>query len=130
MVQRNWSLLSYWWVKWKSLSYVQLFATPWPVQSMEFSRPEYGSGYPFPFPGDLPNPGIRPGSPALQADCTHWVVRELLEELIVTLMCWFILAFCHLSEKDVAFTRIKVDQWEKILDSKNYYSNVCCSFYY
>ena len=36
--------------------------------SMEFSRPEYWSGYPFPSPGDLPNPGIKGGSPALQAD--------------------------------------------------------------
>ena len=36
--------------------------------SMEFSRQEYWSGYPFPSPGDLPNPGIEPGSPSLQAD--------------------------------------------------------------
>ena len=35
---------------------------------MEFSRPEYWSGQPFPSPGDLPNPGIEPRSPALQAD--------------------------------------------------------------
>ena len=35
---------------------------------MEFSRPEYWSGKPFPSPGDLPNPGIKPRSPALQAD--------------------------------------------------------------
>ena len=35
---------------------------------MEFSRSEYWSGYPFPSPGDLPNPGIEPRSPALQAD--------------------------------------------------------------
>ena len=35
---------------------------------MVFSRPEYWSGYSFPSPGDLPNPGIEPGSPALQAD--------------------------------------------------------------
>ena len=34
-----------------------------PVQSMEFSRPEYWSGYPFPSPGDIPNPGIEPRSP-------------------------------------------------------------------
>ena len=34
----------------------------------EFSRQEYYSGLPFPFPGDLPNPGIKSGSPALQAD--------------------------------------------------------------
>ena len=35
---------------------------------MEFSRLEYWSGWPFPFPGDLPNPGIKPRSPALQVD--------------------------------------------------------------
>ena len=35
--------------------------------SMEFSRQEYWSGLPFPSPGDLPDPGIEPGSPALQA---------------------------------------------------------------
>ena len=35
---------------------------------MEFSRPEYWSGSPFLSPGDLPNPGIEPGSLALQAD--------------------------------------------------------------
>ena len=57
----------------KLLSRVQLFATPWPVayqapQSTEFSREEDWSGLPFPSPGDLPNPGIEPGSPALQAD--------------------------------------------------------------
>ena len=54
----------------KSLSCVRLFATPWTVayqasQSMRFSRHEYWSGLPFPSPGDLPNPGIEPGSPAL-----------------------------------------------------------------
>ena len=48
-------------------------ATPWTVAyqvppSMEFSRQEYWSGLPFPSPGDLPNPGIEPRSPALQAD--------------------------------------------------------------
>ena len=35
---------------------------------MEFSRPEYWSGWPFPSSGGLSNPGIEPGSPALQAD--------------------------------------------------------------
>ena len=35
---------------------------------MEFSRQEYWSGLPFPSPGDLPNPGTEPGSPALEAD--------------------------------------------------------------
>ena len=36
--------------------------------SMGFLRQEYWSGLPFPSPGDLPDPGIEPGSPALQAD--------------------------------------------------------------
>ena len=54
--------------KWKSLSHVQLFATPWTIQSMEFSRLEYWSAKAFPSPGDLPNPGIEPRSPALQMD--------------------------------------------------------------
>ena len=35
---------------------------------MEFSRSDYWSGQPFPSPGDLPNPGLKPKSPALQAD--------------------------------------------------------------
>ena len=57
----------------KSLSRVRLFATPWTIAqqappSMELSRQEYWSGLPFPSPGDLPHPGIEPGSPALQAD--------------------------------------------------------------
>ena len=46
---------------------------PWTVAhqaplSMGFSRQEYWSGLPFPSPGDLPNPGVQPGSPALWAD--------------------------------------------------------------
>ena len=56
----------------ESLSHVQLFAIPWTVayqaSSMGFSRQEYWSGLPFPSPGDLPDPGIKPRSPALQAD--------------------------------------------------------------
>ena len=48
-------------------------ATPWTVAcraplSMGFSRQEYWSGLPFPSSGDLPNPGIKPRSPALQTD--------------------------------------------------------------
>ena len=54
--------------KWKSLSHVQLSVTPWTIQSVEFSRPEYWSGQPFPSPRDLPSPGIEPKSPALQVD--------------------------------------------------------------
>ena len=46
----------------------RLFVTPWTIHSMEFSRPEYWSGQPFPSPRDLPDPGIKPRSPSLQAD--------------------------------------------------------------
>ena len=42
--------------KWKSLSQVWLFATPWTTQSMEFSRPEYWSGQPLPSPGESSQP--------------------------------------------------------------------------
>ena len=60
-------------VKVKSLSRVRLFATPWTVAywappSMGFSGQGDWSGLPFPSPGDLPNLGIEPRSPALQAD--------------------------------------------------------------
>ena len=60
-------------MKVKSLSRVQLLATPWTVAyqappSMEFSRQECWSGLPLPSPGDLPDPRIKSGSPTLQAD--------------------------------------------------------------
>ena len=49
-----------------------IFVIPWTIQSMEFSRPEFWaefwSGQPFPSPGDIPNPGIKPRSPTLQVD--------------------------------------------------------------
>ena len=59
-------------MKVKTLSRVRLFATLWTVAyqappSMGFSRQESWSGLPFPSPGDLPNLGIEPESPALQA---------------------------------------------------------------
>ena len=59
--------------KWKLLSRGRLFATPWTVAhqappSMQFSRQEYKSGEVVPSPGDLPNPGIEPRTPTLQAD--------------------------------------------------------------
>ena len=53
--------------------YIHIIYAPWtiacqPPLSMEFSRQEYWSGLPFPSPGDLPDPGIESGSPALQED--------------------------------------------------------------
>ena len=66
----------------ESLSHVQLFSTPQTVArqaplSMEFSRLKYWSGKPFLSPGDLPNPGIKPRSPALRADS---LLSKLLQE--------------------------------------------------
>ena len=57
----------------KLLSRVRLFAIPWTVAhqdrlSIGFSRQEYWSGLPFSSPGDLPDPGIEPRSPTLQAE--------------------------------------------------------------
>ena len=71
VITSTFKLLLYGWVK--SLSHVWLFATLWSVAyqaplSMGFSRQEYWSGLPLPFPGNLPDPGIEPTSPALQVD--------------------------------------------------------------
>ena len=60
-------------MKVKLLSRVLLLTTQWAVAyqsppSMGFSRQEYWSGLPFPSPGDFPDPGVEPWSPALQAD--------------------------------------------------------------
>ena len=68
-------------------SHVQLFATPWTVTcqaplSMGFSWQEYGSGYPYLSPGDLPNPGIEPRSPALRTDSfIIWATKPILKYL-------------------------------------------------
>ena len=63
----NWPLSA------RLLSCVQLFVAPWTAACqvplpMEFSRHEYWSGLPFPSPKDLPDPGIKPVSPALEED--------------------------------------------------------------
>ena len=70
-LQLNYLLVQYL-LKCQSLSHVQLFATPGTVAcqaplSTEFSRQECWNGQLFPSLGDLPNPGIEPGSSALQA---------------------------------------------------------------
>ena len=83
----------------KSLSHVQLSATPWTVAYqappfMGFSRQEYWSGSPFLSPGDLPDPGIEPRSPALaggffntsaawQAWCSITLTRKEADKVYV-----------------------------------------------
>ena len=66
------NLLYSWKWKWKSLSHAWLFATPWTVQSMEFSRPEYWMGNLFLFQGIFPTQGSNPG-------LLHW--RWILYQL-------------------------------------------------
>ena len=69
-------------VKVKLLSRIRLFATPWIVAYqaslyMGFSRQGYWSGLPFPSPGDLPDPGMEPGSPDIAGRWfTLWASRE------------------------------------------------------
>ena len=70
----------------KSLSHVRLFVIPWTVAyqaplSMGFSRQECWIGLPFPSPEDLPNPGIKPGSPTLQTDALPFEPPALGVEL-------------------------------------------------
>ena len=74
----------------KSRSRVQLFATLWTVvyqalPSMRFSRQEYWSWLPFPSPGNLPNPGTEPGSPAWQADSKVWATSGSLSHLSLSI---------------------------------------------
>ena len=84
-------------VKVKLLTGVQLLVTPWTVAhqappSMEFSRQEYWSRLPFPSPGDLPDPGIEPGYPTLQADALQseiiWNRSMLWTRLILYTCSW------------------------------------------
>ena len=83
-----------WEVKVKSLSRVWLFETPWTVAykvhpSVEFSSQEYWSGLPFPSLGGLPNPGIEPGSPAMQADdFTIWATWNIYTSMVVDDSGW------------------------------------------
>ena len=93
------TVCGYYW-QWNLLSCVRLFATPWTIQSMEFSRPEHWSGWPFPSPGDLPNQGIEPTFPAVQEDslpaeppgkpCYCQKKKYLLGKWIISgwLVCW------------------------------------------
>ena len=74
----------------RSLSYVQLFEAPWtvahqPPLPMGFSRQEYRSRLPFSSPGDLPDPGIEPISPALAGgflSLSHLGILDLIMFLV------------------------------------------------
>ena len=66
----------------RQFNHVQLFVTPWTVAhqgplSVGLPRQEYWNGLPFPPPGDLPDPGIKPLFPALQAVPLPLAIRHL-----------------------------------------------------
>ena len=80
-------------------SLAQLFATPWTVArqaplSMGFSRQEYWSRLPFPSPGDLPDTGIEPRSPALQADSLPLSHKFELGQDYSKALCETLFLFC------------------------------------
>ena len=77
-------------VKIKFLSSVQLFVTPWTVAcqvppSMGFNMQEHWSGLPFPSPGDLPDPGIKPRFPCDMFLNFSLKVKEKVAWLYLTL---------------------------------------------
>ena len=83
---------------------------------MGFFRQEYCSGFPFPSPGDLSHPGIKPGSPALQADSLlSDLPRKTLEKKKVIL---FVTTWTNL--KDIMLSEISQLQKEKNLDDSTY----------
>ena len=67
---------------------------PGKLQFMGFSRPEYWSRLPFPSPGDLPNPGIEPRSPALEADSLPTELQGK-PKILISLRHFMIMIFCH-----------------------------------
>ena len=89
-------------VKVKSLSHVWLFATRWTVahqapSSMGFSRQEYWSGLPFPSPRDLPDPGVKPRSPALQGGA---LTSEPILFRLPQISCFTLSLKCFSSDSD------------------------------
>ena len=82
------------------------FVIPWTVAhqtplSTEFSRQEYWSGLPFPSPGDLPDPGIEPGSPTLQVDSLPTKPQNIYEKNTSVVPQAIILILVYLCEPPV-----------------------------
>ena len=98
-------------------SHVQLFATVWSIAfeappSIGFSRQEYWSGLPFPSPGDIPNPGIEPGSPALAGRFfttnATWEVTATLS-LVFTL---YMFLSCYCSPPCIIYLKRVSCRWQ------------------
>ena len=117
------------------ISHARLFVTPWTSAhqsplSMGFSRQEYWSGLPFPSPGDLPNPGIKLGSPTLQADSLPsepsrkpllYGLIHLINAKVLVTQFHFWLVFLFVNEDPtlvfvplVHFTQKKTILWQNI----------------
>ena len=114
-----------------------LFATPWTVAhqappSMPFSRQEYWSGLPFPSPGDLPDPGIEPRSPALQANAftyeppgknqttaKTWWVKTILTIYLIGSTVWAWAQFISVSHGMIVME-------QELKDTEWLYSHVWC----
>ena len=106
-------------MKVKSLNGVQLFEILWTVayqahSSMGFSRQEHWSGWSVPSPGDLPNPGIKQGSLALQADALpfeppgkSWCTQSLVQSLNWVVCCVIISFRLKGKKKTFSVTKMK-----------------------
>ena len=88
-------------VKLRSLSCVRLFANPWTILSMEFSRPEHWSGWLFLSPGHLPNPVINPGLP----HC-GWILHQFNHKESPTILEWVAYPFSSRSSRPRNWTRV------------------------
>ena len=86
------------------LSHIRHFVTPWTVDhqpplSIRFSRQEYWSGLPFSPPGDLPNPGNEPKSPASPILAGGFFITELPGLIIYVIFIYI----CHIVEINTIF---------------------------
>ena len=114
--------LGQFWKERVSRSLVRLFMTPWTAAhqaplSIEFSRPAYWSGPPFPSPGDLPHPGTEPRSPTLQADSSpsgppgnSSILKANMENLVQK----------PEARSSSPFSLSKCDNFDKILENQHW----------
>ena len=113
---------------WKSLSCVQLFVTPWTVAHqaslyMGFPRQEYWSGLPVPSPGELPNQGIEPRSPALQDHSSNqmsYFVSSVLGFFFshfCNFVIWLVNLFSDQRVPEAIFVEWVSTVWQKMLET-------------
>ena len=116
----------------QSFGHVRLFVTPWTVAhqaplSMGFLRQNYWSGWPFPSPGNLPNPGTEPGSSAFQADSSpswppgnpqlSWVGPN--QDTATTVFIIILLVICQIKNKSSTYTWNQYNAINQLYVNKN-----------